>query len=313
MMLFFSKALASPCRSSFVLASLLWLLLCGQAHAQVFPPTAMDDTGVTTDMSPVTVYVLCNDSGGTYPIDWTSVEIVSQPVQGSVSVTSNGSAVIYTPVAGETGMYTFLYSVRDTQGNPSYPAQVWIQVSHDAPTTTDDSAMVVYNQSVVVDVLANDTPGASPIDPTSVVIVTQPTRGSVSVNPATGAVTYTPSGTASGSDSFQYRVSDQLGFVSNISTVSVTVTNNPPQLLNFATAYQGGHFVLFEGNISDENPTSCTVHLGLDLDLNITPEPDGSFALVKKMTGDMGQVNAQATDSAGQQSGTIMAWYFCQF
>src|SRR5207247_1981404 len=66
-------------------------------------------------------------------------------------------------------------------------------------------------------------------DPLTFAIVTQGTKGTVTVNALTGAYTYTPNANANGPDSFTFKVND--GTVdSNIATVTVTITavNDPP-------------------------------------------------------------------------------------
>jgi hypothetical protein len=87
----------------------------------------------------------------------------------------------------------------------------------------------------------------------------------------------------------------------------------PPQLVTFSTFYQGSEVVRFEGSITDEDPASCTVHLGKDLNVNITPQSDGTFVYLQTMQAEEGQVTAKATDTAGQQSEEIQAWYFTSY
>ncbi len=91
------------------------------------------------------------------------------------------------------------------------------------PQAMDDSATTELNASVVVDVLANDTDLHGTLNPASVAIATSPVKGGkVLVNPATGAVTYTPSPNFVGEDMFTYTVSNNRGVVSNAATVLVT-------------------------------------------------------------------------------------------
>src|SRR5690606_24730119 len=57
----------------------------------------------------------------------------------------------------------------------------------------------------------------------TVTVVDQADHGSTTVNPTTGAITYTPAAGFTGSDSFTYTVRDDDGAVSNQATVSVQV------------------------------------------------------------------------------------------
>ncbi|MDP1681402.1 MAG: Ig-like domain-containing protein [Burkholderiales bacterium] len=60
-------------------------------------------------------------------------------------------------------------------------------------------------------------------------IVNQGTRGTTTMNAATGAFTYTPQANVTGSDSFTFAAND--GTVdSNTATISVTITNTPPNI-----------------------------------------------------------------------------------
>jgi hypothetical protein len=295
-----------------LLAALVGLTPTGQVHAQP-PPTANPDNAATMAPTPVTINVLSNDMPGYWLIDPTSVQIVTPPAQGSTSINPSTGAITYTPGSTTPCTVTFQYAVRDTHGIPSYPASVQVNVMYTPPTAGDDSAMTAYNSSAAISVLANDTGGTAAIAPGTVEIVTQPTRGTVSVNPTTGVVTYQPTGTAAGSDSFQYRVSDMNGHKSNTATVNVSVSNMPPQIVDFLSSYQGSDIVRFQGRVIDEDPASCTVHLGKDLNFDMTPQPDGTFVYLQELEPEEGQVTAKATDTAGQQSEVIEIWYFTHY
>jgi hypothetical protein len=93
------------------------------------------------------------------------------------------------------------------------------------PEAVDDEAEVTANGAVTVDVLANDSPGAGTLDPSSVTITLQPNFGTVAVN-ADGTVTYTSTSAAGDLDSFAYTVRNSLGVVSNGALVTVAV-NDP--------------------------------------------------------------------------------------
>jgi len=77
---------------------------------------------------------------------------------------------------------------------------------------------------VTVNVLANDSDVDGTLNPATVTLGTLPLSGSASVNPATGAITYTPNAAFSGTDSFTYTVKDNAGASSNAATVTITVT-----------------------------------------------------------------------------------------
>lgn len=296
---------------SSILAGVLALShLSAAAQAQVYPPTANGDMASAAPATPTAIHVLSNDTAGSFPIDPTSVELVSPPSQGSASVDPATGVVTYTSAPGTTGSVSFSYGVRDTLGNPSNVASIYIYVMNTPPQANGDMGGVSYLDSIVIPVLDNDQGGSAPLDPATLEIVSPPMRGSVSVDPDTGDVLYTPSGLAPGSDSFQYRVSNLFGLTSNIATVSVMVFNAPPQISNFRSMPQQGNVWKFEGWVVDEEPEACIVHLGQGLNADVSPDADGYFVYVKQMPNQYGMVTAQATDPAGQQSQVVSAMYY---
>ncbi|HVC97066.1 MAG TPA: DUF4214 domain-containing protein, partial [Pirellulales bacterium] len=103
------------------------------------------------------------------------------------------------------------------------------------PTAVNDSVTEGKNQPVTINVTANDTdPNPAGLNPASVTIVVGPAFGDVSVNPATGAITYTPKPNFFGTDTLTYTVADSAsGEVSNVAQVQITVLNvGPPLALN---------------------------------------------------------------------------------
>jgi regulation of enolase protein 1 (concanavalin A-like superfamily) len=97
------------------------------------------------------------------------------------------------------------------------------------PVANDDIAFVAPAGQVGIDVLANDTDYDGTLDPASVAVQDPPAHGVAAPDSVTGHVFYTHDGSAAASDSFTYTVDDAIGATSNVATVSVTVTANPPQ------------------------------------------------------------------------------------
>ncbi|HMP18229.1 MAG TPA: Ig-like domain-containing protein, partial [Gemmatales bacterium] len=82
---------------------------------------------------------------------------------------------------------------------------------------------VANGESVVINVAENDTDADGTIDLTSIEIVDQPSHGTVQINDD-GTVTYTHDGSASDTDSFTYTIRDNLGLISNVATVNITIS-----------------------------------------------------------------------------------------
>ncbi len=94
----------------------------------------------------------------------------------------------------------------------------------------NDNVSLPEDVATGVALLANDTDVDNALDPSSIVITTNPVNGTVSLNTTTGVATYTSNLNFNGSDSFAYTVQDVSGATSNIATVSITITpvNDPP-------------------------------------------------------------------------------------
>ena len=90
-----------------------------------------------------------------------------------------------------------------------------------APQVADDAGVLVTGGTVEIDVLSNDTPVEGEIDASSVTVVRVPGSGTVSVNTATGVITYEHDGTAGTSDTFTYTVANDAGRVSSEATVLI--------------------------------------------------------------------------------------------
>jgi len=100
---------------------------------------------------------------------------------------------------------------------------ILVNLSNVAPMAVNDSASSQNDAAVTIDVLANDSEAGGTIDTTSVQIVSGPAHGTAAVT-ASGSVVYTPVTGSAGSDSFTYNVKDLQGALSNVASVTVSVT-----------------------------------------------------------------------------------------
>jgi hypothetical protein len=207
----------------------------GQVTIVVNRPTANDDFTDTDAGNPVIINVLENDTDpdGNDKLDPTSVNIVSGPTHGSVSVDGSTGSITYTPVDGFSGTDHFSYTVQDVANATSNPGQVNVVVNR--PTANDDFTDTDAGNAVLIDVLANDTDpdGNDKLDPASVTLGVAPAHGSAAVDSATGEITYTPVDGFTGTDSFTYTVKDIANATSNPATVTVVV-NRPTANDDFA-------------------------------------------------------------------------------
>ncbi|QDU30867.1 hypothetical protein ETAA8_60160 [Anatilimnocola aggregata] len=91
------------------------------------------------------------------------------------------------------------------------------------PTAVADTATVDEGASIDIEVLGNDTIVNGTIDAEAVEIIAGPDHGTATVN-LDGTITYEHNGDEFDTDTFTYTVRDSLGFISNVATVTVTVT-----------------------------------------------------------------------------------------
>ena len=109
----------------------------------------------------------------------------------------------------------------------NYP-NVIVAAGNTPPTAVDDRASANENESVRIDVLANDADSDGSLSRSTVTITRAPASGSTSVDPTMGTVTYVPAPGTCGEDSFRYTVRDDDGAVSGEATVTVAVVCNQP-------------------------------------------------------------------------------------
>jgi FtsP/CotA-like multicopper oxidase with cupredoxin domain len=154
--------------------------------------------------------------------DALSASLVSGPANGTLNLNANGGFT-YTPAGTFTGTVSFQYRAYD---GALYSDPVTVQITvavNQAPVAVYDIVTVKRNVSSVINMLANDYDPDGEIDPTTVIITTGSTRGAGIVVNADGTVTYTPRRNFTGTDTFRYRVRDNLGKLSNVTTVRVSV------------------------------------------------------------------------------------------
>ena len=210
-----------------------------------YAPVATDDssTGNTTG-TPATVDVLANDTTGD-TVDPTTVQIVGTTNpgddlivagQGTWTINPTTGAITFTPQAGFTADPTNItYTVDDAESNTSNPAVVSIDY---VPVATDDSSTGnTTGTPATVDVLANDThrrhgrsnngPDRRDHQPRRRPVVAG--EGTWTINPTTGAITFTPqAGFTADPTNITYTVDDAQSNTSNPAVVSIDYTQQPP-------------------------------------------------------------------------------------
>ena len=183
-------------------------------------PVAKNDTGSASAGSPLNVSapgVLGNDSG-----TGITVTAHTSPSHGTVSISANG-AYIYTPSAGYSGADSFSYTITDAASQTA-SATVSLQV---APQAAPGQASGPLGQPITLQ--PPPPTGSGPFTYQLIGTSLPPAAdGTVVMNPATGATTFTPASDFVGSVDVQYTVTDGTGNVSPIALLTFTITPFTP-------------------------------------------------------------------------------------
>jgi uncharacterized protein (TIGR03382 family) len=195
------------------------------------PDAVNDAVTVGEDSGATVVNVLANDSIAPDAGETLTVTAVTQPANGTVTLT--GGVVRYQPNANFSGTDTFTYTVSDGNGGTdTATVTVTVTAVNDVPDAVNDAVTVTEDSgATVVDVLANDTAAPDVGETLTVTAVTQPANGAVTL--VGGVVRYQPSANFSGTDTFTYTISDGNGGTDTATvTVTVTAVNDAPNAVD---------------------------------------------------------------------------------
>ncbi len=207
-------------------------------------PAANDDTALTLINTPVTIDVTANDIQTDNPLDNTTVDLDPNTAgqQTTVVVAGEGTfsfvgagLVTFTPEPGFAGTTDIMYTVSDTVGTSSNPAEIEVEVNI-PPTAVADNAETPFDTPITVNVSNNDSDadgfldlGSIDLDPNTAGQQTDFTvagQCAFSANDGNGVVIVTPEPTFSGVCAIMYTINDDDGATSAPAALSVRV-NTP--------------------------------------------------------------------------------------
>ncbi|MBX7166092.1 MAG: tandem-95 repeat protein [Pirellulales bacterium] len=187
-------------------------------------PNAVTDVVNVPEDTSIVINILANDFDVDGAIIPSTVQIAKLPDHGTIAVNPVTGQVTYTPFANYNGPDNFRYSVADNDTKRSSVANVNITVVpvNDLPVAGNDQATTAINAAVFIPVLVNDADVDGSLDPATIEIVTNPTKG-IALPQANGGILYTPSPGQTGGDLFEYRVKDTNGGLSNTARVTIRI------------------------------------------------------------------------------------------
>ena len=174
---------------------------------------------------------------------------------------------------------------------------------NESPLAENDTASVVAGEVVSIDVLANDTDSDGLLDRNSVSVVTPPANGSTDVLPD-GRIVYTPNATTTTTataDSFEYRVRDDDGALSNPAVVSVNIIQPVANIVPTAVAgqsqtVQSGDVVTLDGSGSGDIDGTIVSYLWTE---NGVVLGTGANPVIGTLTDGVHNIDLLVTDNNG--------------
>lgn len=168
---------------------------------------------------------------------------------GTVALLADNHTVRFTPALDYHGPAGFNFSATDT-GDGSAPAQtsqfnlsIIITPVNDAPVANDDAAAVDADETVAIDVLANDT-DVDAGDTLSIVSFTKPAGFEGELSIVDGKIVFDPTGSdvikqlvdgAELEQTFEYTMRDAAGLTDTaVVTLTVNGINDPPEYIVLA-------------------------------------------------------------------------------
>jgi hypothetical protein len=176
-------------------------------------PVAIAQSASTDEDTAVVITLAGTDLDG----DALTYTVVRAPANGTLTGTAPNFT--YRPAAHSHGLDNFTFQVRDPSGANSNVATVSLTVRsvNDTPVAVAQSVSTDEDTAVSVTLVGTDVDG----DTLTYTVVQAPSNGTLTGTAPN--LTYTPKGNYNGADLFTFQVTDSVGAISGVATVSLTV------------------------------------------------------------------------------------------
>ncbi|HEY6170224.1 MAG TPA: tandem-95 repeat protein, partial [Verrucomicrobiae bacterium] len=152
--------------------------------------------------------------------------VLAGPSHGSLGAMNSASgAVTYTPASNYAGPDSFTFTVSDGSLLATGTVSITVSPINDAPVANNQSVTTPEDTATNLVVTGSDVDSAS----LAYAVLAGPSHGSLgTMNPTSGAVTYTPAADYNGPDSFTFTVSDGSLFATGAVSITVSPVNDRP-------------------------------------------------------------------------------------
>jgi len=220
-------------------------------------PTALSTTALSVPAGEAASFVI-DAIDVDSPISSLKATIGTDPANGKITFGSSGN--FYTPKAGFTGTDSFVVSLSDGAASSNYTVAVRV-VPNTAPVFAAPTTVTV---SGTEDVLVTGVAKATDPEGSAVAysVLTAAKNGTVALDAATGAYTYTPNLDYNGSDSFVVSAKDPVGntTATNLTVnVNLAAVNDAPRFAKTPVAVSGTEDTVLTGSVSATDPEGSAV------------------------------------------------------
>jgi CshA-type fibril repeat protein len=248
-------------------------------------PLAVNDVVLTASNTAVVAAVTANDvdPGGNLNASTVDLDPATAGLQTSFTASGQGTfttvgqpvgSVRFTPASNFTGTGAVSYTVQNVSGTTSNTATLSVRVG---PLAVLDAANVSSSAPTTFNILANDSDvdglavNSIDLDPATAgqqSAITVANRGTFSLDPATGLITFTPSTpyTAGLVATISYMVRDNFGAPSNPVNLTVTTTNTAPVANADVANATPGQTLIFSVTANDTDADGTVNLASVDLD-----------------------------------------------